>query len=131
MILPVAFWPMRWMLWHLRLASNIPREREDKDVGVPPLIGGTFERLLAFGFALFAVQDALTLLALLARSEIGCKLAAVPREPTGPCWDIHRAHSRVVSVAIGYFAGGLVRHAICQAGDFTAKALLHCIVSGP
>jgi hypothetical protein len=131
LMLPIAFWPMRWMLWHLRLASNIPAEREDKDVGVPPFIGGTFERLLAFSLALFAVQHALTLLAFWLGAKLAASWQRFPESREVRVGTFIALMAGVVSVAIGYFAGALVRHAICQASDIIAKAVIHCTVPVP
>src|SRR5262249_12173204 len=41
-----------------RKASDVECEREKKDVGVPPWITGTFERLLAFGLLYVGVEEA-------------------------------------------------------------------------
>jgi hypothetical protein len=63
----------------LRGASRVPVDR-GTDVGVPPEITGTFERLLAFGLFFFDAPDAYTILAL----WIGAKLASNwPRRSIG------------------------------------------------
>jgi hypothetical protein len=36
----------------------------------------------------------------------------------------------IISVAIGYLAGELVRDAICQASDAWLKTVIHCTVAG-
>jgi hypothetical protein len=47
----------------VRKASDVECEREKKDVGVPPWITGTFERLLAFGLLYVGVEEAGAILA--------------------------------------------------------------------
>jgi hypothetical protein len=136
LILPLAHLPLRTMLWWLRYASDVPPEREDKDVGVPPFIVGTFERVLAFGLALYGVHEALTLLA----AWLGAKLAAswqrfeVKTDEAGRrvrVGTLLALIAGVISVAIGYLAGALVRDAVCLSGDSSLKAAIRCDGSMP
>jgi hypothetical protein len=55
-----------------RWLSDIDFEREEKDVGVPPWLTGSFERVLAFGLLYFSVPDAGAILA----GWIAAKLAS-------------------------------------------------------
>jgi hypothetical protein len=119
---PVGFFS-RW----LGAKSHI-NQRTAKEEGVPVLITGNFERLLAFFLVLFHVEGAYALVAL----WLGAKLAAswhrLPTEPYGNTKDDDekREYGRqiragtlcaliagIVSVLIGALAGLVVR-SVCQ-----------------
>ena len=68
----IANYPVGWFLEWLRLQSRIAGTRPVEEVGVPPLIVGSFERLLAFFLVVFDVEGTATLLA----AWLGAKLAA-------------------------------------------------------
>ena len=72
LILFTAHAPMDRLVRWLRGQSRFAEIRPDKDIGVPPWIVGSFERLLAFVLVMFDVQGAYTLLAI----WTGAKLAA-------------------------------------------------------
>jgi len=119
---PVGFFS-RWLA-----AKSQVKERTAKEEGVPVLITGNFERLLAFFLVIFHVEGAYALLAL----WLGAKLAAswhrLPTEPYGDTKDDDekREYGRqiragtlcaliagIVSVLIGALAGLVVR-SVCQ-----------------
>jgi hypothetical protein len=55
LILLTAYGPMDRLVRWLRGQSRIAQERAAKDVGMPPWIVGSFERLLAFALVVFNV----------------------------------------------------------------------------
>jgi hypothetical protein len=58
----IANVPVVGFIWFVRWLSGLRRKRNPKDVGVPPLIVGTFERVLAYTIFFIGVQEAYTLL---------------------------------------------------------------------
>jgi hypothetical protein len=58
----IANFPVQWFIWFARVWSRLPRKRDPKDVGVPPWLTGTFERLLAYTVFFLAVSEAYTIL---------------------------------------------------------------------
>jgi uncharacterized membrane protein YccF (DUF307 family) len=66
----IAYWPVGWFLDWLRRESDFKEVRKERCV--PPLIVGTFERLLAFILIVSGVDDALTVLGI----WLGLKIAA-------------------------------------------------------
>jgi hypothetical protein len=53
---------IQWCIGTVRVRSRLKRKREKKDIGVPPWITGTFERLLAYSLFYLDVKDAFTIL---------------------------------------------------------------------
>ena len=111
-----AQFPVRWFARIMRRASNVPWERSPADIGVPPAITGTFERLLAFGLFFLNVSDAYTILAL----WIAAKLASNwQRRPVDKISKSDEREVRVqtlialmagtLSVGIGAVAGAFAR----------------------
>ena len=68
----LANFPTVWFIWLVRLLSGLPRKRERKDIAVPTLLTGMFERLLAFTLFYVGIYNAFAVLGL----WIDAKLAA-------------------------------------------------------
>jgi small-conductance mechanosensitive channel len=100
----------------VRLLSGLPRTRERRDIAVPPLLTGMFERLLAFTLFYLGNDNAFAVLGL----WIGAKLAAnwQRRSIEGLVAEKGRAvrvytlialMAGILSVGIGAVAGSLAR----------------------
>ena len=116
LILLTAYGPMDQLVRWLRGQSRIAEERPAKDVGIPPWIVGSFERLLAFALIVFNVEGAYTILA----AWLAAKLAAswhrfpVASDEAGRqvrAGTMVALITGVVSVGIGVVVGLLVRWA--------------------
>jgi hypothetical protein len=128
----IAHWPMAWLTGLLRVGSGLRRYRFQSEVGVPPSIVGSFERLMAFGLTVFDFDFAATLLI----AWIGAKLAASwQRFPVNDDESGRRVRAGtmvaliagIVSVAFAAGMGVLARDAICR----QSSAFLHCTMPGP
>jgi O-antigen/teichoic acid export membrane protein len=72
----IANVPVLAFIWFARWLSGLRRKRNPRDVGVPPWLTGTFERLLAYTIFFIGVQEAYTLLVSLDCRQARIKLAA-------------------------------------------------------
>ena len=112
----IANFPVQWFIWFARVWSGLPRKRDPKDVGVPPWLTGTFERLLAYTVFFLGVPEAYTILG----AWIVVKLASnwqrlsmekddEVRNQTIITQSLIALMAGTLSVAIGAAAGALAR----------------------
>ena len=114
-----AYIPLDMLIVWLRVKSRVKGSRSAEEVGVPVWIVGSFERLAAFALGLFAVPAAPVMLG----AWLAAKLAASWQRYPASEKDMEENRQvraghlvalmvGIVSVAIGYFAGFYIRHAL-------------------
>jgi hypothetical protein len=104
--------PIEWFLGWLRSQGRVAGHRTTRELGIPPWITGTFERLLSFGLVYLSVPEAGTLLAF----WIGAKLASNWQRITASRATRVQAFAALitgtVSVIVGATAGAIAQHFI-------------------
>jgi hypothetical protein len=117
-LLWLAYIPMGWLLRFLRIQSNIPGERSQREVGPPAEIVGTFERIIAFFAVLFFLNHAFVIIAFWLGAKIAASWQRYPIDPKSA--DAGRSVRSgqlcalivgIVSVSIGAALGLVVRWA--------------------
>jgi hypothetical protein len=108
----LAHRPMKEFLALLRRASNFKDPRPKR--GVPSIITGTFERLLAFILLVICVDDAFTVLGIWLGLKLAANWQAMPHEDTATSREVSvgtltAVMAGIISVGIGAFGGWLAR----------------------
>jgi len=112
----IANVPVLGFIWIVRWLSGLPRKRNPKDVGVPPLIVGTFERILAYALFFLGLDEAYTILLAWIVAKLASNWQRRSLDKIGPKLEREiRVQSLIalmagtLSVAIGAVAGVFAR----------------------
>jgi len=101
--------PIEWFLGWLRVQGRVARHRTTREIGIPPSVTGTFERLLAFGLVYLGVPEAGTILAFWIGGKLASNWQRIQADRAARVQTMAALITGTVSVIVGAVAGAIAR----------------------